>query len=430
MKSVSTRASGRATPNMVHLGLGSFHRSHQAWYTQLANQKGGSWSYKSFAVNSTKLASAMSLQNCIYSLVETRGDGFEVSKIESISEVGISSNQEEFSQSIAAVETQVVTLTISESGYDNVVENSALLRLYRGLKQRFDESAAPLTVISCDNIPENGNRTRESLMAFATKSDGLLEWLENKVRFPNTMVDRITPKPETWLSDLVLEKSGFKDHIPVLTEPYSEWFISGEFAAQRPEWEAGGAKFVEDLTEYENRKLWLLNGSHSFLAYSGLASGHKTVDQVMNDNRLRPHVEGIWQEVSGILQSGKELEQYVELLASRFSNPHIGHQLNKIAQDGPSKLRTRCIPAIERRFEVLGLTSPRLALEIAAWMAYLEIADPKHLDQESRSIQAGVQGNSESRARFVLEKLKLGLSETSGVLSSLIEAGQILRKDL
>lgn len=415
--------------NLVHLGLGSFHRAHQAWYTHAANQISDEWRYKSFAVNSGKLVESLRSQSCKYSLVTSGLGDLEVSEISSISEVAISSTEPEFSDSVASENTKVLTITISEAGYEDIGEHSALGRLAKALETRYIENSLPLTILSCDNLPANGSKTKDMLLQITAGNENFQSWLHENIAFPDSMVDRITPQPEPWLSSLVQERTGRTDRAPVLAEKFSEWVICGEFAAAKPDWDKVGVKFVKDLTVFENRKLWLLNGSHSLLAYSGIGLGLETVADAFGNDGIRSKVGGMWQEVAELFGDKEMVNGYTEELEVRFSNPYIQHQLVKIAGNGPAKLRTRCLPAMKRRSSELGLDSPYLAMQVVAWVRYLYRVKPQELDQESRAIQSTLRNNSVQDLKRVLAAMDPEASEDSTILKSLIEANSLLEKE-
>ncbi len=174
---------------------------------------------------------------------------------------------------------------------------TAPAKLVAGLDARRRAGGGPIAIVSCDNLPANGAATREVVIEFAELIDpGLAQWITEAVSFPNSMVDRITPRPDAELSALVKAATGADDDCPVVTEPFSEWVISGAFPAGRPQWDQAGVTFTDDIEPHERRKLLLLNGAHSLLAYSGLARGHATVSEAIADPTCRAQVESWWDE--------------------------------------------------------------------------------------------------------------------------------------
>lgn len=416
--------------NMVHLGLGSFHRSHQAWYTHKLNQAGPQWGYHSFSGNSRDLVDRLNKQNGKYSLVETEsGSNPVVTTVESIKKCGVSSDSVVFQNAVADEKTVCVTLTISEAGYSATKNDGAIQRLSAALYKRFKLSAAPLSVISCDNLPNNGDTTRASVLEASEVYDSdFRDWISSNLSFPNTMVDRITPNPKDDLADLVELSTGFQDLAPVLTESFSEWFIEGSPNKTLPAWEQVGAKYVEDISPYENRKLWLLNGAHSLMAYMGKLHNLENVRDAMNDSKVSNSVEELWSEVSSILPA-EGLEDYISQLRLRFDNPHIDHSLAKISQNGPSKLTTRCLPVMKKRAKKLGAHSPALAMTVASWIIYLAGNSASGLDLESKRLMEHYEEDKTSTIRDLVRDLDYESSDNEIVMDSIIEAHQMLIRE-
>jgi fructuronate reductase len=226
-------------------------------------------------------------------------------------------------------------------------------------------------VVCCDNLSHNGAVARQAVAGFARAWDsGLAAWIDANVSFVSTSVDRITPR--TMDQDLadVREACGYRDTSPVVAEPFSSWVLSGDFPAGRPRWEDAGALFVEDIEPYENRKLWLLNGAHSLLAYAGQLRGHSTVAEALADTECRRAVEAFWDEAEANLPGGElHIPAYREALLARFSNARIAHNLAQIALDGSTKLRMRAVPVLQAE-RAAGRTGAAAALMIAVWMDF------------------------------------------------------------
>jgi fructuronate reductase len=240
--------------------------------------------------------------------------------------------------------------------------------------------AGPLSLVSCDNLPDNGRVLGSVVRELAAEVDaGLAAWVEDHVDFVTTMVDRITPATTDADRALVREQTGFDDLAPVVTEPYSDWVLSGDFPAGRPAWEA---TFVPDVEPYERRKLWLLNGAHSLLAYAGILRGHETVEQAIADPALRGWVEQWWDEAATRLpQDPQDTDAYRAALLTRFANPGIRHLLAQIAVDGSQKIPVRVLPSLraERTAGRMPAGSTRV---LAAWVRYL--ATPGRIVQDGR----------------------------------------------
>lgn len=417
-------------PNMVHLGLGSFHRSHQAWYTHKLNQNGPQWGFYSFSVNSRDLVDRLNKQDGKYSLLETEsGHQPVVTTIESIKKCGVSSNSTVFQDAVADEKTVCITLTISESGYSATKNDGAIQRLSAALFQRFKTSAAPMSVISCDNLPTNGEKTRASLLeASEVYGSNFSDWILTSLSFPNTMVDRITPNPKADLTDLVKSETGFHDLAPVLTESFSEWFIEGSPDKNLPAWETVGARYVEDISHYENRKLWLLNGAHSLMAYLGQLHNLENVRDAMKDQRVSNSVEELWSEVSSILPA-EGLEDYVSQLRTRFDNPYIDHSLAKISQNGPSKITTRCLPVMKKRANQLGAHSPALAKTVASWIIHAAGNTEDSSDKELTTLLEHYAEDKTSTITDIVKGLDYDAFDNEIVMDSIIEAHQMLIRE-
>jgi fructuronate reductase len=290
----------KAPVRIVHLGLGAFHRSHQAWYTQQASDA-AEWGIAAFTGRRPDAAVGLAEQDGLYTLVERADTGDSFSVLGSIVEAMDGADLQRLTDLVAAPETALVTLTITEAVYGlgadgtlditapDVVSDLTLLgsggrpatplgRLVLALAARQESGSGPIAVVCCDNLSNNGSVARQAVAGLAGAWDaGLAAWIDTNVSFVSTSVDRITPRTtEQDIAD-VQEACGYRDNSPVVAEPFSSWVLSGDFPAGRPRWEDAGALFVEDIEPYENRKLWLLNGAHSLLAYAGQLRGHSTV---------------------------------------------------------------------------------------------------------------------------------------------------------
>ena len=338
-----------APARIVHLGLGNFHRAHQAWYTDLAAD-GADWGIAAFSVRGPGLAERLSAQDGLYSLIERGPDDDAVSVIGSLVEAH-PGDDPRFAELLASPTTAVVTLTITEGGYQHVDGASplALTRLVNGLEARRWARGGPLTIVSCDNLPSNGAVTRSVLLELATALDrSLAGWIDEFVSFASTSVDRITPRLGDADLEALRDASGWDDAAPVVAEPFSDWVLQGDFPAGRPQWETAGARFVDDVEPFERRKLWLLNGAHTILAASGPGRGHQTVAAAFADPYCSELVIGFWDEAARHLTDpGLDIPAYLAALRQRFANPRIAHRLADIADQAPAKVRVRLLPVLE-----------------------------------------------------------------------------------
>ncbi|WP_224760479.1 mannitol dehydrogenase family protein [Salinibacterium sp. ZJ450] len=396
-----TGADETAAPvRIVHLGLGAFHRAHQAWYTDAVDEN-REWGIAAYTGRSPQAAEEIAAQDGLYNLVVRAVDGDSASVIRSISRAVDGGDLDDLVSTIAAAPTAIITLTITEAGYRLTAEGqpdesdeqvrsdlawldanlggdkldltdgpgSTLVRLLVGLEARRRANAGPIAVVSCDNMPSNGDFIRSGLLALAEHATPELRaYLAEQVSFVSTSIDRITPKTVQDDIDTVAELTGWADRSPVVTEPFSDWVLSGEFPAGRPRWEDAGARFVDDIEPFENRKLWLLNGAHTLLAYAGAARGHATVAEAIADPVCRGWVQEFWDEaVAHLPTEGLDLDTYRAALLDRFDNGRIQHKLAQIGMDGVTKLRVRIAPILLAE-RAAGREGEGAARALAAWV--------------------------------------------------------------
>jgi fructuronate reductase len=387
-----------ATPpvRIVHLGLGNFLRAHQAWYTANAPDA-ADWGIAAFTGRRPDTADDLRPQDGLYTLITREADGDTFDVLGSLAAVHPAADHEAYLGYLQRPETAVVTITVTEAGYLRgpdgrldqgrpvVGSDLAALRqdqsapvaslpgkLVAGLLARRAAGAGAITILSCDNLPHNGPVTRSVVADLAAAVDGtLLGWIDEHVDFATSMVDRITPATTDDDRHLVATSQGYEDASPVPTEPFSEWVIAGRFPAGRPAWHDAGARVVNDVTPYEQRKLWLLNGSHSLLAYAGSVRGHATVDGAIADPDCREWVESFWDEASPYLTLPPEsTADYRRALLERYANPRIGYQLSQIATDGSVKLPVRILPTLLAE-RAAGRLPVGCATAVAAWILHL-----------------------------------------------------------
>lgn len=388
-----------APVRIVHLGLGAFHRSHQGWYTHQASDA-ADWGIAAFTGRRPDAALALAEQDGLYTIVNRADGGDTFTVVSSIVEAVDGADVQRLAELVAAPATAVITLTITEAAYrlraDGQLDRSApdvaadlallasgsanpatpLGRLVLALAARRAAGAGPLAVVCCDNLSNNGTVAHNAVAGMAGAWDaGLAGWIDANVSFVSTSVDRITPRTTAADIAAVQAACGYRDNSPVVAEPFSNWVLSGEFPAGRPRWEDAGAVFVAEIEPYENRKLWLLNGAHSLLAYAGLLRGHTTVAEALADPLCLRAIESFWDEaeanLSGPAGHAAELQipAYRAALLERFGNARIAHHLAQIAMDGSTKLRMRAVPVL-RAERAAGRPGAAAALMIAAWMDY------------------------------------------------------------
>jgi len=405
--SLLSRTAQPARVRMVHLGLGAFHRAHQAWWTGVVSRE-EPWGIAAFTGRSPAAAKLLTAQGGLFTLLIRAPEGDQPEEVSSISRAVDGADTAAFTACLADPAVRVLTLTVTEAGYCRrgdggldfadlavaadrhalaarnvgVPVRTAPGRILAGLQARRDADAGPLAVVPCDNLIANGAALRRVMLEFADAIDpALATWIAESVSFVSTTVDRITPRTTSSDLDAVVRLTGRTDHAPVVTEPFREWVLAGDFPGGRPAWEQAEALFVEDVTPYEHRKLWLLNGAHSMLAYGGLLRGHVTVAEAAADQTCQRWVREWWSEVAAHLpQPAAVLAGYQEQLWHRFANPRMGYLLTQVASDGSQKLRVRVVPVL-RRERSAGRRGEAGLRILACWIAYLrtephELSDP------------------------------------------------------
>ncbi|WP_222432303.1 mannitol dehydrogenase family protein [Leekyejoonella antrihumi] len=406
---------------ILHVGLGNFFRAHQAWYTDRVDDA-GEWGIAAFAGRSHEdgrgeIVEAMSGQDCLYTLVTKYPDRLTADVISSVVAVHGAGEHDAWLRYFASPDLALVTLTVTEAAYLHTstgtdLTNTAVqqdiralrrdvrapvgtvpARLVAGLAARRAAAAGPLAVVPCDNLPSNGRVAANVVTSVAEQVDGdLARWIEREVSWVTSMVDRITPRPTAADRAQVLHDTGVADPAVVVSEPFSEWTLQGRFPAGRPEWTRAGARVVDDVTPYEQRKLWLLNGAHSLLAYAGSILGLETVDQAAGDPLCRGWVEQWWDEAArGLTLPGGEITAYREALLRRWENPRMSHRLAQIAMDGSQKVPVRVSETL-RRERTERRSGEGAARIVAAWVCHLRglgaPVDDKGADRLVRTVRA------------------------------------------
>ena len=394
----------------------------------------GRWGIIGVSLRSPDIRDRLEPQDGLYTLVQRGPSGDRLSVIGTVREILVAPEDPgAVLARIAAPDTTIVSLTVTEKGYTHdpaigrlddkhpdIVHDlanperpkSTLGVLVRGLAQRRARGAGPITVLCCDNLPHNG-RTLVGLVAtFAGLCDPkLARWIADMVTFPSTMVDRITPATTAADTDAVVRALGLYDAASVIAEPFTQWVIEDRFASSRPRWEIAGAELVSDVAPYEATKLRLLNGSHSALAYAGYLAGHEYVYQVMAQPSFARFIAGLMDETTPTLAvpKGVDLGAYKQALLARFANPGLKHRTWQIAMDGSQKLPQRLLGTIRENLKA-GRPVRLAALAVASWMRYvtgvdekgrpIDVKDP--LAERLRSIGAETRGNPTAQARAYL----------------------------
>ena len=382
---------------IVHLGVGAFHKAHQAVYTDDALARhGGDWRIAGISLRSSSAAESLDPQDGLYSLLVRDGLQTRTRVIGSLAHV-IAAGDQPASARSALIQpgVKIVSMTVTEKAYgidratgaiqhahpavahdlDHLSAPTGVLGLLVwAIRERLRLGRAPLTVLCCDNLPGNGTLVRAAVRDFADQVEhGLGNWIADHVAFPCTMVDRITPAPTPTTAADAARILGCEDQAAVETEPFSMWVVEDDFPAGRPAWEAEGAILVDDVRPYEQMKLRVLNGAHSMLAYAGHVIGYRYVRDVMADHRLAAAVDVYMQGAIRTLKpvSGIDFAEYALALQRRFANPAIAHETYQIAMDGTEKLPQRILDSARAALEG-GQDLRPFAFAVAAWMRYCQ----------------------------------------------------------
>ncbi len=406
---------------ILHLGLGRFHRGHQAVYYQHA----GNIKVISSTMRSSEEREKLRQVNLRYPVLELSHDDENLIWVDCINEaISLREDTQRLFEVLCDPETTIVTLTVTEKGY--CLDKSGHLDLnHEGIKHDLKNPTDPetaigflasgllkrkskLTVISCDNLRENGRKLENAIYRFLEASGADISWIRTNVTFPNTMVDRIVPAllPEK-IAELENQIGVSRSEI-VATEKFSQWVIEDNFAAARPSWENVGVQFVNDVRPFEDMKLRLLNASHSYLAYAGLNRGYQFVHEAIHDEGLNSNVmKMLKDEVIPLLEvpSGFDVETYVHQLMSRFRNYKLPHQLKQIAMDGSQKMPQRIFSSID---EARKRKSPHSLLLQASyeWLNFLwNSREGKIDDPKAPELLQGIDLGKEKWKTNLLEKL-------------------------
>ncbi|MEV0716541.1 mannitol dehydrogenase family protein [Asanoa sp. NPDC050611] len=401
---------GTVPAGIVHIGLGAFHRAHQAVYTEEAvAAAGGDWGIVGVAPRSTAVVAALQAQDLLYSVSDMSAEGTRTRVVGAFADARVAaSDPDSVVALVADPAIRVVTLCATEKAYrldpatgrllDDPVLDADLRGdrppttvpglLFRALVARSRADAGPIAIVSCDNFSANGRRTRGMLEAAFARVGHDDAWLRANVRCPGTMVDRIVPASTDASRAAAAAVLGVRDEAAVYGEPYRQWVIEDDFPAGRPAWEAAGAVLTDDAGPWERVKLRALNGVHSGMAYLGALAGRATIAEAhqmpgLADAMRRFVAEDIARSFTP--PAGVDVVAYGESALERFANPAIGHRTTQVAMDGTQKLPQRVLETIRDRRAAGG--TPRWgALVVAAWMRYargvaddgraLELDDP------------------------------------------------------
>ncbi|HAT2782622.1 fructuronate reductase [Citrobacter koseri] len=385
-------------PRIVHLGFGAFHRAHQAVYADiLAAEHGSDWGYTEVnLIGGEQQIADLKNQDRLYTVAEMSADAW-TARVVGVVKNALHAQVDGLETVLAAMcepQVAIVSLTITEKGYCHspatgqlMLDHPAIVAdlqnpqqpksapgvIVAALARRRAAGLPAFTVMSCDNMPENGHVMRNVICAYAQAVDaGLAAWIAQNVTFPSTMVDRIVPAMTAETLDKIEQLTGVRDPAGVACEPFRQWVIEDNFVAGRPEWEKAGAELVADVLPFEEMKLRMLNGSHSFLAYLGYLSGYQHINECMEDEHFRRAARALMLEEQAptLNVTGVDLTRYADMLIARYSNTGLRHRTWQIAMDGSQKLPQRMLDSVRwhlvhhHRFDLL-------ALGVAGWMRYV-----------------------------------------------------------
>lgn len=430
----------RLASRIVHFGFGAFHRAHQALLTdRVLNAQGGDWGICEISLFSgDRLMSQLRAQDHLYTVLEKGANGNQAIVIGAVHEClnakldSLTAIIEKFCEPQVAI----VSLTITEKGYcidpatgtldlthprirhdiDSPGEpHSAPGILVEALSRRRERGLLPFTILSCDNIPDNGHVVKNAVLGMAEKRDpALAMWIREHVSFPGTMVDRIVPAATDETLDEISRALGVADPCGISCEPFIQWVIEDRFVAGRPAWETAGVQLVTDVRPCEEMKLRMLNGSHSFLAYLGYLSGFQHISECMQDEAFREAAYQLMmrEQAPTLSITDVDLQRYAGSLIARFANPALKHKTWQIAMDGSQKLPQRMLAGVRIHLE-RGSAWPLLALGIAGWMRYvcgvddagapIDVRDP--LSDKIRLLVANVGENEKVANLLTLQEV-------------------------
>lgn len=429
---------------IVHLGFGAFHRAHQAVYADiLASEQGSDWGYCEVnLIGGEKQIGDLKQQDYLFSVCEMSYDDWST-RVVGVVKQALHADVDGISKVLEVMtrpEIAIVSITVTEKGYcylpttASIDTHNELIKydianptkpktvpgvIVEALRLRQEKGLPAFTVMSCDNMPENGHVTRNVVLALAKMRDAkLAQWIEENVSFPSTMVDRIVPAATNQTMEKIQQQlGGIDDPAGIAGEPFKQWVIEDNFVAGRPQWQKAGAELVNDVLPYEEMKLRMLNGSHSFLAYLGYLGGYRHIDECMQDaNYVKAARHLMLQEQAPTLKvKGVDLQAYADSLLDRYRNTGLKHRTWQIAMDGTLKLPQRMLDSI--RYHLAHNTAfDCLALGVAAWMRYVSgIDDAGHLievcDPSVDKIKALVANSADNQERV---KALLSLTHVFG----------------
>ncbi|WP_342320765.1 mannitol dehydrogenase family protein [Kosakonia sp. BYX6] len=431
----------KLVPRIVHLGFGAFHRAHQSVYADiLAAEHGSDWGYCEVnLIGGEQQIADLKQQDNLYTVAEMSADAW-TARVVGVAKRALHAQVDGLETVLDAMcepQVAIVSLTITEKGYCHSPATGELMLdhplivgdlqnphqpksaagvVVEALARRKAAGLPAFSVMSCDNMPENGHVTRNVVCAYARAVNGdLADWIEVNVTFPSTMVDRIVPAVTEDTLNKIEQLTGVRDPAGVACEPFRQWVIEDNFVAGRPAWEKAGAELVKDVVPFEEMKLRMLNGSHSFLAYLGYLAGYQHINDCMEDDNYRraAHALMLQEQAPTLKVQGVDLAHYADLLIARYSNTALRHRTWQIAMDGSQKLPQRMLDSV-RWHLVHNSDFSLLSLGIAGWMRYvggvdeqgqaIEVCDPL-LSVIQKTVKESAEGEARVQALLGIDAI-------------------------
>ncbi|ABS01790.1 mannitol dehydrogenase family protein [Kineococcus radiotolerans] len=456
----------RVTPGIVHLGVGGFHRAHQAMYLDRLMEAGEAldWGIRGIGVlpHDARMKEVMDAQDGLYTLVLKHADGSrEPRVVGSVLDFLFAPDDPDAAvEAMADPRIRIVSLTITEGGYnidavtgefildehgvaadllDGGVQRTAFGLVVEALRRRRERGVPPFTVMSCDNLPGNGHVAHHAFVAFATAKDAELgAWIDEHVSFPNSMVDRITPGTTDDDRAEVRERFGIEDAWPVVCEPFTQWVLEDRFVLGRPPLEDAGVQVVEDVEPYELMKLRLLNASHQALCYFGYLAGYRLVHDVVQDPLFARFLLA-YMEREGTPSlppvPGMDLDAYRRELIGRFSNGEVRDTVARLCNESSDRIPKWLLPVVRHQLATGGEFF-RAAAVVASWARYAEGVDEQGepievADRIAARVTAAARRNREEPTAFIADRSLFGdlvdderfVAEYTATLASLHENG-------
>lgn len=391
---------------IIHIGIGAFHRGHQAVFTDDAiTNSGGDWRIIGVSLRSLAVKEQLNPQNGLFTLIEKIAGKSNARVVGAIKEVIAASEEpEKLSEALADPNIKIVTMTVTEKGYhydqstQSIDWHSADVQhdlvypekpksmpghLVKACRQRMESKyshSSKLTVISCDNLPENGTILESVVLSLAYRvNKTLASWIQNNVSFCSSMVDRIVPKVTQADRQELKQQYDYEDQGLIVTEPFKQWVIEDNFCTERPDWESAGVLFVRQVSDYEKLKLRTLNGSHSALAYMGVLLGHKWIHQAVVDPLLARVIKRLMRKETGPTIpkfANINLADYQQQIIQRFENSDIAYATQQVASDGSQKLQQRILQAMNELYDAKQeQNTVCLMATLVCWLRYLKGCD-------------------------------------------------------